>query len=42
MKIELKQISVRDLVKGFKDNDEKGVVGYNGKLDIRPLKIIYL
>ena len=36
MKIELKQISVRDLVKGFKDNDEKGGVGYNGKLDIRP------
>ena len=36
MKIELKQISVRDLVKGFKDNDEEGVVGYNGKLDIRP------
>ena len=36
MKIELKQISVRDLVKGFIDNDEEGVVGYNGKLDIRP------
>ena len=36
MKIELKEISVRDLVNGYKDNDDDGVVGYGGKLDIRP------
>ena len=36
MKIELKEITVRDLTKGFEDNEEKGVYGYNGKLDIRP------
>ncbi len=36
MKIELKEITVRDLVEGYKDKDENGVVGYGGKLDIRP------
>lgn len=36
MKIELKKITVRELTNGFKDNDENGVVGYGGKLDIRP------
>jgi hypothetical protein len=36
MKIELKEITVRDLTKGYKDNEENGVVGYDGKLDIRP------
>ncbi len=36
MKIELKEITVRDLAKGYQDNAEEGVVGYNGKLDIRP------
>ena len=36
MKIELKEISIRDLVEGFEDNDEEGVVGYGGRLDIRP------
>jgi hypothetical protein len=36
MKIELKEISVRDLANGFQDNAENGVVGYGGKLDIRP------
>ncbi len=36
MKIELKQITVRDLVKGYEDNQEGGVFGYDGKLDIRP------
>ncbi len=36
MKIELKEISVRELTDGFKDDAEKGVVGYGGKLDIRP------
>jgi HNH endonuclease/Protein of unknown function DUF262 len=36
MKIELKEISIRDLAAGFQDNAEKGVVAYGGKLDIRP------
>ena len=36
MKIELKEITVRELAKGYKDNAEDGVTGYGGKLDIRP------
>ncbi len=36
MKIELKEITVRELAKGYKDNAEDGVVGFGGKLDIRP------
>lgn len=36
MKIELKEITVKELSEGFQDNSEGGVVGYNGKLDIRP------
>lgn len=36
MKIELKDMTVRDLVEGYQDNEEAGVVGYSGKLDIRP------
>jgi uncharacterized protein with ParB-like and HNH nuclease domain len=36
MKIELHEIAVRDLVKGYVDNDEEGVLGYDGKLNIRP------
>lgn len=36
MKIELKEITVRELANGYEDNDEAGVTGYGGKLDIRP------
>lgn len=36
MKIELKEISVRELTNGYEDNEEGGVVGFGGKLDIRP------
>jgi hypothetical protein len=36
MKIELKEITVRDLTNGYQDNAENGVVGFGGKLDIRP------
>ena len=36
MNIEPKEITVRDLTNGYKDNDEGGVVGYDSKLDIRP------
>lgn len=36
MKIELKEITVRELTNGYEDNDEAGVLGYGGRLDIRP------
>ena len=36
MKIELKEITVRELSNGYQDNGDEGVVGYGGKLDIRP------
>ena len=36
MKIELKKIKIREVVEKYLDNDEDGVVGYNGKLNIRP------
>lgn len=36
MKIELKKITVREVAEGYLDNDEGGVVGYDGKLNIRP------
>ena len=36
MNIELKAITVRDLVKDFRDEAENGVTAYGGKLDIRP------
>jgi len=36
MIIDLKEITIRELAKGYEDNAEEGVVGYDGKLDIRP------
>lgn len=36
MKIELKEITVKDLSDNYQDNNENGVVGFGGKLDIRP------
>lgn len=36
MKIELKEITIRELTNGYEDNAEGGVVGYGGRLDIRP------
>ena len=36
MNIELKEITVGELTKGYQDNNEDGVVGFDGKLDIRP------
>lgn len=36
MNIELHKIKIRDLVKDFVNNEEDGVVGYNGRLNIRP------
>ncbi len=35
MKIQLKQITVKQVANGYKNNDEEGVVGYGGKLNIR-------
>ena len=36
MKIELHEIKIRDVVNGYVDSQENGVVGYGGKLNIRP------
>lgn len=36
MQIELKEITVRDIVNGYIDSAENGVVGFGGKLNIRP------
>jgi hypothetical protein len=36
MKIELKEITIREVAEGYVDNAEEGVAGYAGKLDIRP------
>ena len=36
MKIELHEISVRQVAEGYVDNAEEGVVGYAGRLNIRP------
>jgi hypothetical protein len=36
MKIELHEITVRDVAENYVDNAEEGVVGYNGRLNIRP------
>jgi hypothetical protein len=36
MKIDLRPITVRQLVQNYKDNDEEGVIGYANQLNIRP------
>jgi HNH endonuclease/Protein of unknown function DUF262 len=36
VKIDLHQITVRDLAAAYEDNDELGVRAYDGKLDVRP------
>jgi len=36
MKIELNKIPIREVIVGYKDSAEEGVVAYSGKLDIRP------
>lgn len=36
MNIKLTNITVKELTQGYEDNDEDGIVGYGGKLDIRP------
>lgn len=36
MEIELKQISIKEVTEGYLNDDEEGVIGYGGKLNIRP------
>ena len=36
MKIELHEITIREITEYYVDNAEEGVVGYNGRLNIRP------
>ena len=36
MKIEQHDLTVREIVEDYYDDDEGGVTGYGGKLDIRP------
>ena len=36
MKVELKNITIEEVTKGYINNNEDGVVGFGGKLDIRP------
>lgn len=36
MKIELKEITIREVANGYVNDEEEGVVGYGGKLNIRP------
>lgn len=36
MEIELHEITIRELISGYQNNDEEGVFGYGGKLNIRP------
>jgi hypothetical protein len=36
MKIELHTIPIREVIEGYKDSAEEGVIAYGGKLDIRP------
>lgn len=36
MKIELHQITIRELIDGYKNDEEEGVVAYHGLLNVRP------
>ena len=36
MKIEPHTITIRDLVAGYRNDEEEGVVAYGGRLDVRP------
>ena len=36
MKIELHKTTIRDVVENYRDNAEEGVLGYDGRLNIRP------
>jgi len=36
MEIELREISIKEISEGYSNDEEEGVLGYNGKLNIRP------
>ena len=36
MKIKLREVKVREITNGYTNDEEEGVYGYNGKLNIRP------
>lgn len=36
MEITLKEVTIREVVEGYENNNEEGIFGYNGLLDIRP------
>ncbi len=36
MKIELQELTIGEIAENYIDNDEHGVIGFNGKLNIRP------
>ena len=36
MKIKLKEITIKEVSNKYKNDNEEGVIGYNGKLNIRP------
>lgn len=36
MKIELHELTIGEIAEDYTDNEENGVIGYNGKLNIRP------
>jgi len=36
MEIELKEITVREVAANYVDNAEEGIIGYGGRLNIRP------
>lgn len=36
MNIELHEISIGEITEDYVDNDEEGVIGYGGRLNIRP------
>lgn len=36
MKIQLREVTIEELAEGYSDSGDGGVVGYGGKLDIRP------
>lgn len=36
MKIKPKEIPIREIISGYVDNQEEGIVGYDGQLNIRP------
>ena len=36
MEIKLHELTIREIAENYTDNNENGVTGYNGKLNIRP------